>query len=463
MLRQGAPRARASAVADPRRIDEQMNVEPNPRPADRWATVAAAGAVPEQDAVRTRLAEIPLDAAGRGRVVAHARQLVAGCRRRARERSVLDLFLQEFGLSNEEGVALLCISEALLRIPDDATAEELIAEKIATGNWATHLGRSESVFLNASTWALMLTGEIITLGEDVTGDVRRWIGRLVGRVGEIVSRAAMARAVRILAGEFVRGRTIEEALAKGRGELASYDMLGEGGPHLRRRGALRRRLSPRDPRRRRRKPRFGSARLGRVRRVHQTVRAASAPRAAAAGPRTRRTRPVAASSWPVKPRPPISLSPSTPRRPNAWSSRWSCSRDLRATRICGRGRLGAGRASLLAAGSRGDRLAGWPRPAIDGALGQRRVLGRRGETRPSGRFGGLSGPHAQSVHRRRLHRLRGAPVARDQPAPAIRHPQRPHRGGRAGAGGTDGCRMRVSAFARLWADCCTTKRGGADW
>ena len=205
-----------------------MTAAPNPGPADRWATVAAAGAVPEQDAVRARLAEIPLDAAGRGRVVAHARQLVAGCRRRARERSVLDLFLQEFGLSNEEGVALLCISEALLRIPDDATAEELIAEKIATGNWATHLGRSESVFLNASTWALMLTGEIITLGEDVTGDVRRWIGRLVGRVGETVSRAAMARAVRILAGEFVRGRTIEEALAKGRGELASYDMLGEG-------------------------------------------------------------------------------------------------------------------------------------------------------------------------------------------------------------------------------------------
>ena len=201
---------------------------PSTAPAHRWADLAAAGLKPEQDVVRARLAEIPLDAAGRGRVVAHARQLVAGCRRRTRERSVLDLFLQEFGLSNEEGVALLCISEALLRIPDDATAEELIAEKIATGNWATHLGRSESVFLNASTWALMLTGEIITLGEDVTGDVRRWIRRLVSRVGETVSRAAMARAVRILAGEFVRGRTIEEALAKGRGELASYDMLGEG-------------------------------------------------------------------------------------------------------------------------------------------------------------------------------------------------------------------------------------------
>ena len=194
----------------------------------RWSALAAAGAQSEQAAVRARLAEIPFGAAERGRVVADARQLVAGCRRRGAERSVLDLFLQEFGLSNEEGVALLCISEALLRIPDHATAEELIAEKIATGDWASHVGRSESVFLNASTWALMLTGGVITLSDEVTGDLGRWASRWVGRVGEAVARTAMASAVRILAGEFVRGRTIEEALVKGDWELASYDMLGEG-------------------------------------------------------------------------------------------------------------------------------------------------------------------------------------------------------------------------------------------
>ena len=194
----------------------------------RWAALTAAAGRSEQAAVQARLAEIPFGAAERGRVVAEARQLVAGCRRRVDERSLLDLFLQEFGLSNEEGVALLCISEALLRIPDHATAEALIAEKIATGNWASHLGRSESVFLNASTWALMLTGGVITLSEEVTGDLGRWASRWAGRVGEAVARAAMASAVRILAGEFVRGRTIEEALAKGAGELASYDMLGEG-------------------------------------------------------------------------------------------------------------------------------------------------------------------------------------------------------------------------------------------
>ena len=196
--------------------------------ADPWGAIASAGRQPEQDAVRARLGELSLSPARRGRISERARRLVAGCRRRASERSILDLFLQEFGLSNEEGVALLCISEALLRIPDDATAEALIAEKLASGNWASHLGRSDSVFLNASTWALMLTGGVIGLGEDVTGDVRGWIARLAGRLGESAARAAMAAAVRILASEFVRGRTIEEALQRSAGEPASYDMLGEG-------------------------------------------------------------------------------------------------------------------------------------------------------------------------------------------------------------------------------------------
>ena len=196
--------------------------------AGRWAATGAAGAANEQAAVRARLAELALTPAQRGNITQRAHQLVAGCRRRASERSILDLFLQEFGLSNEEGVALLCVSEALLRIPDDATAEALVAEKIGSGNWAAHLGRSDSVFLNASTWALMLTGSVIALGEDVTSDVRGWIARFAGRLGETAARAAMARAVRILASEFVRGRTIEEALAKSAGQCASYDMLGEG-------------------------------------------------------------------------------------------------------------------------------------------------------------------------------------------------------------------------------------------
>ena len=197
----------------------------------RWRELAAAGAQSEREAVRARLAEVPLGKAEQERVVERARALAGGCRARLDERSVLDLFLQEFGLSNEEGIALMCISEALLRIPDDDTAEALIAEKIGTANWAQHLGHSDSLFLNASTWALMLTGNIVTLGDRVTHDAGRWLGRLVRRLGESVVRAAMARAVRILAAEFVQGRTIEEALARARTSgvrLASFDMLGEG-------------------------------------------------------------------------------------------------------------------------------------------------------------------------------------------------------------------------------------------
>ena len=193
-----------------------------------WVAIAAAGAEDETEAVRARLADVPFSYAERRRVLDRARELVAGCRQRADERSLLDLFLQEFGLSNEEGIALMCISEALLRIPDDDTAEALIAEKIATANWAEHVGQSDSVFLNASTWALMLTGSVIGLGESITADVRGWVNRLAGRLGESVARAAMSKAVRILGAEFVQGRTIEEALVRADGQLASFDMLGEG-------------------------------------------------------------------------------------------------------------------------------------------------------------------------------------------------------------------------------------------
>ena len=198
---------------------------------DRWEAIGRAGVQSEQQAVRARLGEAPFTYAERQRVLERARDLVEGCRRRADERSLLDLFLQEYGLSNEEGIALLCISEALLRIPDDETAEALIAEKIGTANWAEHIGQSDSVFLNASTWALMLTGNVIGLADSLTGDLVGWINRLAGRVGESMARAAMSRAVRIVGAEFVLGRTIREALARERSNgsaPSSFDMLGEG-------------------------------------------------------------------------------------------------------------------------------------------------------------------------------------------------------------------------------------------
>ncbi len=161
-----------------------------------------------------------------------ARQFVSGARARVDERGYLDAFLQEFGLANHEGIALMCLAEALLRIPDEATADRLIAEKLASGDWSRHAGHSESLFVNASTWGLMLTGRIVDLPADLHADTGGWVRGLMRRAGEPMVRQAMRRAMKIIGGEFVVGRTIEEALTRSLDEsalaLCSFDMLGEG-------------------------------------------------------------------------------------------------------------------------------------------------------------------------------------------------------------------------------------------
>jgi RHH-type proline utilization regulon transcriptional repressor/proline dehydrogenase/delta 1-pyrroline-5-carboxylate dehydrogenase len=156
--------------------------------------------------------------------------------------SPLDAFMREYDLSSEEGVLLMCLAEALLRIPDDATAEKLIADKLADADWEGHLGRSDSLFVNASTWGLMLTGRIVRLSPATTGNFRKALQRLVGKSSEPVIRLAIRQAMRLMGHQFVMGRTIEEALAHARGKeqrparargarqsmvLHSYDMLGE--------------------------------------------------------------------------------------------------------------------------------------------------------------------------------------------------------------------------------------------
>ena len=186
----------------------------------------------EDQAVTRLLRALELTGGARHRAVATAMALVEGARARRDERPFLDAFLQEFGLSNQEGIALMCIAEALLRIPDDATADRLIAEKLATGDWSSHAGRSESLFVNASTWGLMLTGGILELDPAIKADTAGWMRKLTRKAGEPVVRLAVRRAMRIIGGEFVVGRTIEEALARGAREpevaLCSFDMLGEG-------------------------------------------------------------------------------------------------------------------------------------------------------------------------------------------------------------------------------------------
>ena len=169
----------------------------------------------------------------RDTAVEKARSLVERCRAAGHRAGTLDAFLQEFGLSNCEGVALMCLAEALLRIPDEATADALIAEKIRAGNWDAHLGKSTSPFVNASVWGLMLTGRLVTPETDALDDTVNWVRRLVARLGEPVVRHAVLQAMRILGGQYVLGRSIEEAMRRGRaleepGTRFSFDMLGEG-------------------------------------------------------------------------------------------------------------------------------------------------------------------------------------------------------------------------------------------
>jgi RHH-type proline utilization regulon transcriptional repressor/proline dehydrogenase/delta 1-pyrroline-5-carboxylate dehydrogenase len=190
------------------------------------------GEWPEDRAVTRLLHALELNSGARHRAVATAVALVDGARARRDERPFLDAFLQEFGLSNQEGIALMCIAEALLRIPDDATADRLIAEKLSTGDWSSHAGKSESLFVNASTWGLMLTGGILELDPGIKTDTTGWMRKFTRKAGEPLVRLAVRRAMRIIGGEFVVGRSIEEALTRSAREaevaLCSFDMLGEG-------------------------------------------------------------------------------------------------------------------------------------------------------------------------------------------------------------------------------------------
>ena len=163
----------------------------------------------------------------------HSIELVQQCRKKSHKAGTLDAFLQEFGLSNKEGIALMCLAEALLRVPDDETADRLIAEKIQSGDWGSHKGKSRSRFVNASVWGLMLTGRVVRLDDDIVEQTSSWMRRLINTLGEPVVRQAVLQAMRIMGSQYVLGRTIEEALDKGRannrrGTRFSFDMLGEG-------------------------------------------------------------------------------------------------------------------------------------------------------------------------------------------------------------------------------------------
>jgi len=168
----------------------------------------------------------------RGDVESIARRLVHAVRAGRRQSGGVDEFMNEYSLSSEEGVVLMCLAEALLRIPDADTQDKLIADKIGSGDWDEHLGRSDSLLVNASTWGLMLTGRVVELGTKTKKDAFGFFKTMVSRTGEPIIRQAMRHAMRIMGKQFVLGRTIEEAMQVGAPQAAigyrfSFDMLGE--------------------------------------------------------------------------------------------------------------------------------------------------------------------------------------------------------------------------------------------
>ncbi|MBT8416959.1 MAG: proline dehydrogenase family protein, partial [Silicimonas sp.] len=184
---------------------------------------------PDEAALTVQLAtDAGLGADDRQRISTRGADLVRAIRNTGKP-GLMEVFLAEYGLSTEEGVALMCLAEALLRVPDPETIDALIEDKIAPSDWGRHLGHSSSSLVNASTWALMLTGRVLDEKEPgITGVLRGAVKRL----GEPVIRAAAKQAMREMGQQFVLGQTMKDALARAakmeaRGYTYSYDMLGE--------------------------------------------------------------------------------------------------------------------------------------------------------------------------------------------------------------------------------------------
>jgi len=201
----------------------------HPPLAELDGAIAAHYLADEGTTVRELAARAALDSALAARVQATARELVVAIRAGQRDASGVDALLGEYDLSSREGVVLMCLAEALLRIPDAATADKLIADKLAGADWRAHLGASDSLFVNASTWALLLTGRVLRAA-DVAEDTATFLTRLAERLGEPVVRAALRQAMKILGAQFVMGETIDAALRRAARVPEydySFDMLGE--------------------------------------------------------------------------------------------------------------------------------------------------------------------------------------------------------------------------------------------
>jgi RHH-type proline utilization regulon transcriptional repressor/proline dehydrogenase/delta 1-pyrroline-5-carboxylate dehydrogenase len=186
----------------------------------------------ETDHVRRLARSLDLGHGQRTVIRERAIDLVKQVRKRSEDAGAMEAFMREYDLSSEEGVVLMCLAEALLRIPDSETAEKLISDKLSDADWESHLGKSDSLFVNASTWGLMLTGRMVRVSGSKDRAIGTTLARLANRSGEPVIRLAIRQAMRIMGHQYVMGRSIKGALDRSekranRRFRYSFDMLGE--------------------------------------------------------------------------------------------------------------------------------------------------------------------------------------------------------------------------------------------
>ena len=174
-----------------------------------------------------------VNVSARSRAWERARKMVLQIREDQEGNGAIDALLNEYSLSSEEGVVLMCLAEALLRVPDKHTQDALIRDKISQGQWSTHLGSSDSLFVNASSWGLLITGSMVNYADKRKQDKFGLLKKTIGRLGEPVIRKSMNYAMKIMGKQFVMGETIADATKRAatkeqQGYVYSYDMLGEG-------------------------------------------------------------------------------------------------------------------------------------------------------------------------------------------------------------------------------------------
>ena len=174
-----------------------------------------------------------VNVSARSRAWERARKMVLQIRQDQEGNGAIDALLNEYSLSSEEGVVLMCLAEALLRVPDKHTQDVLIRDKISQGQWSTHLGSSDSLFVNASSWGLLITGSMVNYADKRKQDKFGLLKKTIGRLGEPVIRKSMNYAMKIMGKQFVMGETIADATTRAatkeqQGYVYSYDMLGEG-------------------------------------------------------------------------------------------------------------------------------------------------------------------------------------------------------------------------------------------